>query len=374
MWRIMTCATTLLIGTGATAAWGQDRVSIGGSAYAIVGDPGNRDTNDEEIPDFPGTRIGGVDYAFWLAMKEVTVEQHLGFVEAYYPFYVKNTGDVFASPAFTGRSIFAGSGEVLVIPGHALDEPTEMSWEYAARYINWLHHGKVIEEWAFETGVYDTSTFVQDDDGSWQHQPARNPGARFFMPTLDEWTKAGYWDPEKNDGAGGYWRFPNGSDEEPRPGLPGDGGERNAGDPDVFPLGVGSYPDVRSPWGMLDMAGGQSELTETARRASHLRLRRLCGSWYAFDVFGYPYSADQVGFATEIPATFVAEGLRLGVPSGFHPADLNHDDRVDFFDVSFYIQLYLAGDERADLRSDGTLDLDDVRVFLGLMSGLGVVQ
>lgn len=366
MWRNMTCAT-LLIGTGVTAAWGQDRVSISGTEFAIVGDPGNRDTNDEEIPDFPGTRIGGVDDAFWLATTEVTVEQHLGFVIAYYPFYVKNTGSEIGFTELTGNAIRAAFGQIHILPGHDPDEPTTLSWEYAARYINWLHHGKVNEEWAFETGVYDTSTFVQDDDGNWQHQPTRTPGARFFMPTWDEWTKAGYWDPEKNDGAGGYWRYPNGSDEEPRPGLPGEGGERNAGDPDVFPLGVGSYPEVRSPWGMLDMAGGQSEYTETASRLTRLHFRIVGGTSFNDDSFGNIDSRDILAFGNTWTVSNSGVGLRPGVPSGFHPGDLDQDGRVNFFDVSQLIRWFIDGDGRADLRLDGALDLDDVRVFLGLM-------
>lgn len=344
----------------------QDVIEIYGFEFALIGDPGNRDTTDDEVPLFPGTRIGGVEYEYRLAITEVTVAQHLEFVEAYYPFNVVNTGSEVGLNDFTGRAIRAAFGQIHILPDYEPQDPTDMSWEYAARYVNWLHNGKVVESWAFESGVYDTSTFVQDDNGNSQHQIARAPGSRFFLPTLDEWTKAAHWDPSKNGGAGGYWRYPNGSDIEPRIGLPADGGERNAGERPLFPLGVVSYPHVRSPWGMYDMAGGQSELTESARRVEQAHLRRLCGSDF-HDEYGDLYSQDQIGFATEVPA-FSVQGLRLGTISEVHPADLNQDGVLNFFDVSQFLRWYLGGDLRADFRRDERLDLDDVRVFLGFVA------
>lgn len=344
-----------------------ERVTIYGYEFALVGDPGNRDTNDTEVPMYPDERIGGVDYEFLMATTEATVGQYLEFVEAYYPFYFEATGDNIAFVDFTGSAIYAGLGQLFILQGHAADEPTDMGWEYAARYINWLHHGKVVEDWAFETGVYDTSTFVQDDDGNWLHQAARNPSARFFMPTFDEWTKAGYWDPSKNNGQGGYWLYPNSSDTEPRPGLPGNGGERNAGRrSEGFPLSVGSYPQVRSPWGMLDMSGGQSEYTETPIRDTRLERRILCGTDYLYDDYGDTDSRDILAYGNTNSTYGWGFGLRIGSTSSSQPADLDGDGQIDFFDVSIFIRWFLDGDERADFRKDQLLNLDDVRVFLGL--------
>ena len=39
--------------------------------------------------------------------------------------------------------------------------------------------------------------------------------ARYFRPSVDEWYMAAYFDPQANDGAGGYWDFPSGSDSAP---------------------------------------------------------------------------------------------------------------------------------------------------------------
>ncbi len=359
--KVGLCLTLL----GATPASADDSFSIYGSDFIVIGDPGNRDTNDDEAGNAPGTRIGGVEYAYAIASKEVTLEQHLEFVIAYYPFYVKETGNQIAFSEFRGHRIRASFGQIHIDFGHEPDEPTDMSWEYAARYVNWLHHGKVIEAWAFESGVYDVSTFYEDDDGIAHHQLQRSPGARVCLPTLDEWTKAGYWDPSKDNGAGGYWRYPNASDYEPLPGFPDQGGERNAGDDDAFPLGVCSYPGVRSPWGLFDMAGGEREWTETARREGHRDLRHTKGSEYSDDRYGALFSGDLLWITSETSVGTV-HGLRLGTPGALHPADLNADGRVDFFDVSEFVRWFIDGDDRADLRKDGTLDVDDVRVFLGL--------
>ena len=365
--RIISNACAIGLCAGAAIAGGepQDVVQIYGLDFALIGDPGNRAPRPEEVRGIT-TEYGSVDYEFWMSTMELSVEQYREFVEAYLPFYVKRVGRV-THTHFVGDTMDGSFREVIVWPEYSLNDPVNMGWEYAARYVNWLHHGKVIEEWAFETGVYDTSTFVQDDNEVWQHQAARSPGARFFMPTFSEWNKAGYWDPNRNNGEGSYWTFPNSSDTQPRPGLPEDGGERNAGERIVFPLDVGSYPEETSPWGMLDMAGGQSEVTETPTRPDRLFRRVIGGSYYGDEDVGDPLSHHQVVFGSTTSAFRGTFGLRLGVPSGFHPADLDEDDRVDFFDISLFVDRFINGDDCVDFRRDGVLDADDVWVFLGLM-------
>ncbi len=358
---LCTCFAAL----GASFASADDSFSAYGFDFVRITDPGNRDTNDEELPHAPGIRIGGVNYEFCIADKELTIEQHLEFVIAYYPFYVKETGQTIAFSDMRGPGIDASFGSVAVIPGFDLQEPSSMSWEYAARYLNWLHHGKVVEQWAFQTGVYDVSTFYDDINGDAQHQLDPSPGARYRFPSLDEWTKAAHWDPAKNDGAGGYWLYPNGSDIEPLPGFPHEGGERNAGDDDAFPLPVCSYPDVQSPWGLYDVSGGENEWTGTARRDRFRDVRINCGSVYSQSAYGDMYSDDLLGFCSEYNAAFGA-GLRLATSFFHHPADLNEDGRVNFFDVSQFIRWFIDGDDRADFRKDDMHDVDDVRVFLGL--------
>ena len=59
-------------------------------------------------------------------------------------------------------------------------------------------------------------------------------------------------------------------------------------------------------------------------------------------------------------------GLRIA-SAVRHPADLNQDWSVNFFDISYFIQRFYAGDLSVDLDGNGSLDFDDVIVFLELV-------
>ncbi len=277
-----------------------------GFDWATIGDPGNRATLDEELPIATSNRhIGAVDYTYRMATTEVTIGQYFEFVEAYLPYYEANTGNVFGSSEFTGGAIRTAFGEASIREGENPDEAIRVSWEYAARYVNWLHNGKATNEAAFEQGAYDTSTFTENPDGSWNHQASHTPGASFWLPTLDEWTKAAHWDPDKNDGEGGYWLFPNGSDIQSLPMT-----ERNAGpSSEGFPLSVGSFPDTQSPWGILDFEGGVSEWTETVVLEMNDN-RNLLGSHSGDLAYGEPIHPDMLG---RLGSSFVFArgGIRL---------------------------------------------------------------
>ncbi len=278
-----------------------------GFDWAVIGDPGNRGTNDDELGfATPNNHYGAVDYTYRMATTEVTVAQYFEFVEAYLPYYEANTGNIFGHSDFTGGDIRTASGQASIREGVNPDKPIDMGWEYAARFVNWLHNGKATNEEAFETGVYDTSTFTQNDDGSWNHQVTHNPNATFWLPTRDEWTKAAYWDPELNDGEGGYHMYPNSSSEQSLPET-----ERNAGDSDDgFPMSVGSFPDTQSPWGILDMEGGVSEWgSEAFGESQHIRY--IMGSPWYNDDYGELIHIDQVARTGANSLFFTNGGIRL---------------------------------------------------------------
>ncbi len=379
--KLSVCAVGLC--AGLAAAGGDpstDQDFDNDHGYMLIGDPGNRDTNLEEVAGryTNGQSIGGVDYAFRMARLEMTLAEQIEFIEAYAPIYFKNHPDrTVAQDEFVSPYLVVTRSEIRYFGSIRPQQAGAMGWEYVARYANWLHHGKVNEEWAFETGVYDTARFACDELPC-NYQETRNPGARYWIPSLDERTKAGFWDPNK-DGVGGYWKYPNGTDHAMLPGfLPENGGQRNSRDRDrnggvSFPLDVGSYPNETSPWGLLDIAGGEWEWTEhfTGSYLTGSHHRAWLGTAWFLEDYNEPFDEDaadpdRLGLWAG-RSLWRALGVRLGRVVD-DPADLDSDGRVDFFDISFFVDQFVNGDERVDFRADGVLDADDVRVFLGLLN------
>jgi len=94
------------------------------------------------------------------------------------------------------------------------------------------------------------------------------PGAVYRLPTVDEWIKAMYFDPNRHGpGAPGYWDYPIGSDTAPVSGYPELGGQTSAGGAVEFEAArsfpVAWYPGVQSPWGMFDGSGSSTEFLST---------------------------------------------------------------------------------------------------------------
>lgn len=238
--------------------------------WAVIGSPGNAPNQYLEQPGGTVRSRGGVAYEYAITRTEITASQWNEFVQAYTPFI--NPANRFDSRFFSDRfrPVFLPNNQVRyeMIPA-AAEYPVEIGWRYAARYCNWLHNGKVNEAWAFENGAYDTSTFGDVAGGYFTDQVSHNPDAKFWIPTIDEWYKAAYFDPSKNgENMPGYWLYPTTSDTAPISGLPQDGGETSAGVPRTGPEfdypPTAAYADVMSPWGLWDLSGGYSEWLEDA--------------------------------------------------------------------------------------------------------------
>ncbi len=221
-----------------------------GFDWVTVGDAGNRDTIPSEVPTHPNRQVGGVDQAFRITRSPITVNQWFEFVDAYAPFTDFRSQDFLSSVGFVRPD-----GTIFHIEGRE-QTGVEVAWRYAARYMNWLHNDKALTAEAFETGVYDTSTFVRDENGNFLDQREPSPGAKYWLPSYDEWIKAVYYDPNRNGaGQGGYWQYPNSSDIAPT------FGETDALDsaPLDPPFDIGFYPDVFTPYGLLDVSGNVIE-------------------------------------------------------------------------------------------------------------------
>jgi formylglycine-generating enzyme required for sulfatase activity len=239
-------------------SYGFDFVTIGG-----LGNPGNPGGPNGEL-----VGRGGVDYAFRISKLEITSSQWLEFLNTYSGALHDPYNFMFVQGGFEPDPNYTGPGlRWRLLSPQSGDWPVfGLSWRNAARYCNWLHNQKVPTLAALDSGAYDTSTWGSGPGGTFLDQHEHLPGAKYWIPTLDEWIKAAYWDPNRyGAGQGGYWLYPNSSDQPLSTGAPGQG-QTSAGllgpvpDPGHVPLGA--YPTEVSPWGLLDLSGGGGEWTE----------------------------------------------------------------------------------------------------------------
>lgn len=359
----------LLVTTGVSIA---QPVPDYGLDWVTVGDPGNRPTRPEEVLSDPDLEIGAVAYPFRLTRTNINNIQMLEFVRAYAPFWGGPPDHI----GLTTRFIYGvrqsdGSYEYVIQDG-AEHWSAQMGWETAARYCNWLTNGKVNEAWAFESGAYDTTTFTDNGDGSYNHQVTRSPGALFWIPSLDEFTKGAYWDPAK-DGVGGYWRYPNSGDEVLIEGLPEDGGEtigdilwEQSGKLDLGGWDLEQYPWTLSPWGLLDVGGSFREWTETPRlfdpnalNNSRVQVGSIAGdaTWFVWD------RIDQ--FTTH--SVWGPTGGALRVASIWPVvcrADLTNDGILDVSDLALFLDAHWLQTAIADWNGDGDFDFFDAQLYL----------
>ncbi len=138
---------------------------------------------------------------------------------------------------------------------------TSVSWFEAATFVNWLNTS------TGHTPAYkfNGSTFELWQSGDAGYNPNnlfRNSEAFYFLPSMDEWYKAAYYDPN----AGVYYNYPTGSDSVPDGiGFVGDttfdavfdDGGSNPQPNDITDVGV------LSPYGTAGQGGNVFELEET---------------------------------------------------------------------------------------------------------------
>lgn len=245
---------------------------IAGLNFVTVGDPGNPAYTGSPAGSLNINGRGSVGYHFRISQTEITTTQYLEFLHAYAPHHAGG----FTDREITGLNIrflgVDGQGKPRYAPVPGREQwPVETSWFTAARFMNWLHNDKATTAAAFDSGAYDASQFAALRNGTYEGEFRRQPGARYWLPSIDEWLKAAYYDPNRfGEGEGGYWMYPNSSDTPPVSNIPGVG-ETSAGSI-IFFLGgqqlvdqlsaVGLYPQTQSPWGLLDVSGTAPEWLE----------------------------------------------------------------------------------------------------------------
>lgn len=88
---------------------------------------------------------------------------------------------------------------------------TSVTWYEAAQFVNWLDTSTgSVPAYKFDSGG-DFQLWSPTDAGYDATNVYRNKIARYFLPSVNEWHKAAFYDPV----AGHYWDYPTGSDSVP---------------------------------------------------------------------------------------------------------------------------------------------------------------
>ena len=159
--------------------------------YVTVGNPGN--LPDEPQGD-PPRQFGAVTNSYRIGKFNVTVAQYAAFLNARAG---SDPYGLYNESMEVTREGEDGSYTYTVVEGKAHRPIRWVEPVDGLRFANWLHNGGLPTS-DTETGAY---TF-----GDPETPGPRNPGAKVFLPTEDEWYKAAYYDPTKG-GSGGYWLF-----------------------------------------------------------------------------------------------------------------------------------------------------------------------
>lgn len=219
-------------------------------------------------PADPDTGLGAVDRAYRIGQRPVSNADYAAFLNAVARSDPNSLWDArMASDARGGirRTGAAGNYRYATIPGRA-DWPVVFVSRFdAMRFANWLHNGGPEgDAGSTEQGSYAFVGGVL--------QGGREPGARFVIPSLDEWYKAAYYDPA----TGSYRDYPTGSDTLPVATSPTRdlGNQVNAGSAPGSLGGLsdaGAYRFSASAFGTLDQGGNTLDWLEDslALRGGH---------------------------------------------------------------------------------------------------------
>ena len=96
---------------------------------------------------------------------------------------------------------------------------TGVTWNEAARFVNWLNTQKGFApayKYSDSTITSNLTPWTAADTLDYDAlNPYRSKRSNFFLPSFNEWYKAAYYDPSANGGAGGYWDYATGSNTAP---------------------------------------------------------------------------------------------------------------------------------------------------------------
>ena len=139
---------------------------------------------------------------------------------------------------------------------------TQVSWFEAAHFVNWLNTstGSTPAYKFGDGGERDFQLWQPADAGYNPNNLYRNSQATYFLPSMDEWYKAAYYDPN----TGGYYDYPTGSNSAPTPVASGTAAGTAVFSGQLEPADITRAGGL-SPYGTMGQGGNVWEWEETDR-------------------------------------------------------------------------------------------------------------
>ena len=144
--------------------------------FVTIGNPGNESDSAGQP-----TSVGAVSYSFQIGKYEISRDAITKYNSGF------GNGN---SLSITMQSAYGGN--------NSGDAAGGITWNEAARFVNWLNTSKGHSAAYKFTDSTVSSTAVawsSTDDGYDANNPHRNSKAVYVIPTVDEWYKAAYYDP-----------------------------------------------------------------------------------------------------------------------------------------------------------------------------------
>lgn len=163
--------------------------------------------------DHPVVGYGAVNYAYQIGKYEVSNTEYAAFLNA-----TAKVNDVYGlyHSLMSGISRSGSEGSYsYTVQSTMGDKPVNYVSAYdGARFANWLTNGQ--GSGGTETGVYQLGGVLAPGTGALQRQQAALQAGGYALASIDEWVKAGYYQPTADGGdVDGYWRYPTGRNLRP---------------------------------------------------------------------------------------------------------------------------------------------------------------